>query len=322
MNDYAPSTSVIIPTFNRAESVGEAIESVLRQSHPPHQVIVVDDGSTDDTAKVLASFGAAIETISQNNAGVSAARNAGCTKATGEWLTFLDSDDVWNEDRLAILMRDIRSCPVPFVAHVGDVRFTGADYSVTLFEERGVEMPTGSAAFREDPLDLATSGLSAITAAVRRTAFCAMGGFDQTLAIYEDLNLFCRLALKGPFLFTGDVVAHARRLDHDKSSLTSLQRSRPEFARENLAQAYAKLLQEEMSTAQRKRLASSLSGALHSLAEAQWPSDKAKAIATLAKAARVHPNAAKGCLKSLLPVMIGWSRFRAWQPEANAIDRS
>ncbi len=93
--------SVVIPVYNRALSVKKAVDSVLAQSMPPGEIIVVDDGSTDETVKVLRNYGDRIRMISsKKNRGVSAARNAGIKKATGKWIALLDSDDIWLKDKL------------------------------------------------------------------------------------------------------------------------------------------------------------------------------------------------------------------------------
>lgn len=103
-----PKISVIIPTYNRAETLIESLKSVLDQTHPAHQIIVVDDGSTDNSVSMLSPFRSRIDYIRQENAGVSAARNTGLAAATGDWIAFLDSDDVWYPNRLSVLVRDIR----------------------------------------------------------------------------------------------------------------------------------------------------------------------------------------------------------------------
>jgi len=94
--------SVIIPTYNRAGLVVEAIESVLRQTAPPREIIVVDDGSTDGTPDALASFGDRIVAVRQENQGVGGARNRALAMATGRYLAFLDSDDTWLEFKLEL----------------------------------------------------------------------------------------------------------------------------------------------------------------------------------------------------------------------------
>src|SRR4051812_26873537 len=93
--NYTSLVSVIIPTYNRANVVSEAVESVLNQTYSKVELIVVDDGSTDDTLEKLRRFGNTITVITQENAGPSAARNAGIANARGDLIAFLDSDDLW-----------------------------------------------------------------------------------------------------------------------------------------------------------------------------------------------------------------------------------
>src|SRR4051794_8654152 len=93
--DERHGVAVIIPTFNYARFVGRAVQSVLDQTFPPAEVIVVDDGSTDATAGVLESFGSRITVLRQQNRGVAAARNLGVRHSTAPLLAFLDADDLW-----------------------------------------------------------------------------------------------------------------------------------------------------------------------------------------------------------------------------------
>ena len=103
--------SVVIPSYNRAYIVGHAIESVLRQTYPNVEVVVIDDGSTDDTARVVQAFDERVRYIYQPNAGIAVARNSGITAARGEFIAFLDSDDVWLPWKLEAQMAVLRQRP-------------------------------------------------------------------------------------------------------------------------------------------------------------------------------------------------------------------
>jgi glycosyltransferase involved in cell wall biosynthesis len=92
--------TVIIPTFNRASTILDAVQSVVNQTYAPTEIIVVDDGSTDDTIEKLGVFSSCITLLRQQNAGPSVARNQGVQAASGEILTFLDSDDTWLPEKL------------------------------------------------------------------------------------------------------------------------------------------------------------------------------------------------------------------------------
>lgn len=96
--------SVVVPTYNRARFIEEAVESILAQSLPPLEVIIVDDGSTDDTANVCARFHEPVRYIRRQNEGAAAARNAGIRAATGDWVAFCDSDDLWKPRKLQLQM--------------------------------------------------------------------------------------------------------------------------------------------------------------------------------------------------------------------------
>src|SRR2546423_7727277 len=92
------TVSVVVPAYNYARYLPQAIDSALGQTHPPLEVIVVDDGSTDDTPRVLDAYGDRIRAVRQANQGAGAARNAGIAVARGEYVAFLDSDDLWRPD--------------------------------------------------------------------------------------------------------------------------------------------------------------------------------------------------------------------------------
>ena len=103
--------SVIIPTFNRAYCLERAIDSVLNQSFKDFELIIVDDGSTDDTVEVLKKYQNKISYIKTKNLGVSHARNVGIKKSRGEWIALLDSDDEWHENKLELQNKFISENP-------------------------------------------------------------------------------------------------------------------------------------------------------------------------------------------------------------------
>jgi glycosyltransferase involved in cell wall biosynthesis len=106
-----PTVSVVIPTYNREQLVTLTIDSILRQTYKDFEVIVVDDGSTDSTPKVLQSYGDRIRAIRQDNTGVSGAINTGIKAAQGEWIGIVGSDDEWMPEYLEWQMNRVRLYP-------------------------------------------------------------------------------------------------------------------------------------------------------------------------------------------------------------------
>jgi len=104
----SPLVSVIIPTYNRAQYICEAVKSVLRQTFSDFELIVVDDGSVDNTKEILTPYLGIVKYIYQNNSGIAAARNAGIEMSRGEFIAFLDSDDLWVRDKLQLQVHLLR----------------------------------------------------------------------------------------------------------------------------------------------------------------------------------------------------------------------
>jgi glycosyltransferase involved in cell wall biosynthesis len=109
--------SVVIPTYNSAPYLIEALESVLIQTYPIHEIIIVDDGSSDNTVEVLEPYSNSIIYLKQHNAGSATARNTGIERATGEWVAFLDSDDVWEPDKIEKQVAYIQQVPELICIH-------------------------------------------------------------------------------------------------------------------------------------------------------------------------------------------------------------
>ncbi|HOW59379.1 MAG TPA: glycosyltransferase [Candidatus Omnitrophota bacterium] len=189
-----PKVSVIIPTFNRAEYICDAIDSVLAQTYHDLEIIVINDGSIDDTEKALKKYGGRIQYLYQNNAGVSAARNKGIKASRGEYIAFLDADDSWLPEKLSVQIPILEFNPK-----------LGMVFSyLEIMDEYGRR--TGRMKPKQKPgidfLTMLEAG-SAMTSSclMRKRSLDAAGIFDESLAIYEDMDLFLRVVNQFPALF-------------------------------------------------------------------------------------------------------------------------
>ncbi len=231
----ACQVSVVIPTYNRAQYVTKAIESVLAQTYTDYEIIIVDDGSTDDTPVVLRAYADRIRVVHQENAGPSAARNAGIQAARGRWVAFLDSDDEWRPGKLAVQMADLTRHP-EWCAHFTNVLFVVPDRApVSLFDIRGFVPPSAAENVLERPLvgvlDDEIVILSAFIA--RRETLLEAGPFDPRLHVAEDRDLLMRVALGGPWGYRGgELVTYYRR--PDGLSLTRRFRADPAHIEANI----------------------------------------------------------------------------------------
>jgi glycosyltransferase involved in cell wall biosynthesis len=180
--------SVIIPLYNRRAEIGRAIASALRQSHAPHEIVVVDDASRDDSAEAVAALGdQRIRLLRhERNRGASAARNTGIAAATGEWIALLDSDDEWEPEKLARQLAMLKAAPD---APAGGVTgYVIRDYRTG--EERAFEPRPGDAT-----LDALVWGCPlgvGSTLLARRAVFAEIGAFDPDLPRLEDWEWLLR----------------------------------------------------------------------------------------------------------------------------------
>ena len=181
-----PLVSIVIPCYNQGRYLGDAIESARRQSHEPVEVIVVDDGSTDDTARVSAAH-PDVRYVHQRNAGTAAARNRGLRDSRGEFVVFLDADDRLLPDAVAASVDYLARHPdVAFVA--GHVRLIEADGTPGIVPAQDHE-PAGYAALLRWN-HIWTPGV----VLYRRTAFDAVGDFDASAGGSADFDLNIRIA--------------------------------------------------------------------------------------------------------------------------------
>lgn len=198
-----PLVSVVIPTYNRAHVICEAVDSVLAQTYPRVEVIVVDDGSTDDTSLKLKSYGKRIRVVSQSNAGPAIARNRGITLSNGDVIAFQDSDDTWHSTKLerqvALLEKGGNSVP----CCLSNATVEGASNGeITSFKSSFIDPPYQEGFWFNAAEVLATRFiLFNQTAAIRRDVLERIGGFDESLKYIEDYDLSLRIALEGPWAF-------------------------------------------------------------------------------------------------------------------------
>ena len=199
--------SVIIPTYNRVGTIKRAVDSVLSQTWKSIELIVVDDGSTDQTAEVLASYGDKIRPIFQGNRGPSAARNTGIQAATGEIISFLDSDDSWlpeKTERQVKLLQRASSFGVGCCVCNAQMRHTDGR-SVNSFAVAGLQ-PDRPEGIWSNPADILLTRFLFFNqvVAVRREMLERAGLFRQDLRIMEDYDLALRLSLTGAWAFISD----------------------------------------------------------------------------------------------------------------------
>ncbi len=186
----SPTVSVVIPAYNAAWCVRRAIDSVLAQDFRDYELIVVDDGSTDDTPAVLASYGDRIRVLRKSNGGLSSARNAGIDAARGSYVAFLDADDWWLPGKLSRQVAFMRSHP--------ELGFTSTTARVE--DPQGRLLNLWACACWQGPFidhlfcanaDVAGSGSAVM---VKRSLFEQIGGFDESLRSLEDIDMWMRLA--------------------------------------------------------------------------------------------------------------------------------
>jgi glycosyltransferase involved in cell wall biosynthesis len=183
--------SVIIPTYNRGWIIKEAIDSVLAQDYREFELIVVDDGSTDDTDDILNSYRGDIMVFRQENQGVSAARNRGLAEASGRFIAFLDSDDLWLPQKL---FRQIEFFDKNPDAQICQTEETWIRKGVRVNPKNRHKKPWGM--IFEPSLALCLVSPSAVM--IRRSLFEKVGGFDETLPACEDYDLWLRISCRYP----------------------------------------------------------------------------------------------------------------------------
>ncbi len=204
----APAVTVIIPTFNRESFLARAIDSVLVQTHRNFELIVVDDGSSDATASLVASYGGAVRYLFQENRGPAAARNLGIREARHGLLAFLDADDHFHPGKLAMQVQAMEARPELFVSHTQETWYRNGRHLNQKLRHR----KEGGDIFARS-LELCVVGMS--TVMVRRELFARIGLFDESFPCCEDYDLWLRASVAHEFLLVDAplTVKHGGRSD-------------------------------------------------------------------------------------------------------------
>jgi glycosyltransferase involved in cell wall biosynthesis len=210
-----PLVSAVVPAYNAMGHIGDCLASVFDQRSPfALEVIAVNDGSTDGTLEKLRGT-PGLTCLTQDNRGPAAARNSGIRHARGEFIAFLDADDLWPQDKLCKQVELLQAHPDAALCF-GDCRQfeDGRARPQTLFEEGGHgERTWGKAPYVSDPYIhlLQSNFITTGSVVVRRRVLEEVGGFDESLRLVEDLELWLRIARRHPVIWCRDVCLLRRR---------------------------------------------------------------------------------------------------------------
>lgn len=183
--------SVIIPTYNRAKTLKETIDSVLSQRYDDLELIVVDDGSTDETREIIASYLPHLKYLYQERRGVSAARNKGITHARGDCFAFLDSDDLWLPDKLCLQMKFMEDHPKALICYTEEIWIRKG---VRVNPMKKHKKYSGMIFKRCLPLCI----ISPSSVLIARSLIEEVGGFDEEFEVCEDYDLWLRISARYP----------------------------------------------------------------------------------------------------------------------------
>jgi glycosyltransferase involved in cell wall biosynthesis len=207
-----PEVSVVVPAYNAARFVASAIESVLAQTYDDYEILVVDDGSTDDTREVVNQYKSAkIRYIAQKNAGVAVARNTGMAEGRGRWVAFLDADDTWFPTKLERQMHALRADSSARVCYSA---FTVVDASLAPI---GVRRSARVGTALEDLLLRGNIVGSICTVLCDREMILSTGGFDPRLSQCADWEMWVRLAARTEFVYVDESLVTYRQHDSNMS---------------------------------------------------------------------------------------------------------
>lgn len=297
MTSEEPRITALIPSYNRAHLLPRAIDSVLNQMCLPYEIIVVDDGSTDNTKEVMATYGDQIRYIYQENAGSAVARHHGISVARTEWVALLDSDDTWNPDHLERVTAAIVATDGVANYYFADTRLTNAHGQRMIWDLNGFSIDG-------EPYRLLREGSEVVLKAIqplmlqatvlKRASYLACGGFLPGLRYRDDTHIFIKLGLKDPICAVGG--GGTQMTDDDipdnRLSLTYDQTRKGVDAQVLMFQDLLDYFGDRLTDDEKNILTMGLANAYLSLARISWEGrDYKDFVQNFARSGRTRPRA-------------------------------
>lgn len=285
----SPKVSVVIATYNRANYLRATVESVCHQGFRDYELIVVDDGSTDDTENILKPYNSRLRYIYQPNAGPSPARNVGVQHARAPWIAFQDSDDLSEPDHLATLYHYASEHPGCGMVFANGAYLGGPEHKrETIIPAKRSHRLASEGVRLRDLFDKSIVRLQA--SLISKAAYCAVGGHDESLRICMDLDLSFRLLMKYPVAYIDRVVFLYRK--HEGN----IGRNEEQRLSENI-RVMQKLIERFPNAKQElgeRRIAKRMAYRYYRLAKARWKRGSwAEARAAIREATSLYPASLK-----------------------------
>lgn len=225
----------VIPAFNREDTIGEALESVLNQTRKPDEIIVVDDGSTDATVTICQQYGKSVKVISKENGGASSARNRGAREAYSEWIAWLDSDDLWHEDYLEKVEEVIMATEGQAMLYFSNIELDNEQFKASkVWDHLNIDFSGNLYKMIENPSQFALEHhymAMLQTSVMNKVAFEKVGGLDESLSVHEDLFLFLLFFINYPVCAVNQIGGTMRAGQSNRLSNSNLLRKHEDSLR-------------------------------------------------------------------------------------------